>query len=231
MCVWEGGRTQPLLPFSVVGLDFTSLMNILGDLVRHDGSCLARVNNGFRKMWSRYFTGAGSRQGKQLPPSIRIQDINRTCWPGFAFRCSWRQMNTELVSRTDKQQRRLYGCALAHRMRADETMEQFMNRRKHAALTEVRRHGKWSWKAAVRIVLWDLHLPRNHSGAWVCGLRNWKGDIWLRTRRMLMNPVSISVALRELAVLQGIPGPGGTKAFNSLWSSRTGVSCAHAGYT
>ena len=137
----------------------------------------------------------------------------------FAFRCSWRQMNTELVSRTDKQQRRLYGCALAHRMRADETMEQFMNRRKHAALTEVRRHGKWSWKAAVRIVLWDLHLPRNHSGAWVCGLRNWKGDIWLRTRRMLMNPVSISVALRELAVLQGIPGPGGTKAFNSLWTS------------
>ena len=128
--------------------------------------------------------------GKQLPPSIRTQDINKTCWPGFAFRCSWRQMNTELVSRTDKQQRRLYGCALAHRMRADETMEQFMNRRKHAALTEVRRHGKWSWKAAVRIVLWDLHLPRNHSGAWVCGLRNWKGDIWLRTRRMLMNSVS-----------------------------------------
>ena len=108
-------------------------------------------------------------------------------------------------SAIDAQQRRLF--VLAQRLVPDtgETPENFARRRGREAGSLCTQYGRWSVRAARRCLTWQEHIIRNHAGAWLGHLLGWSDAFFLRSRRQLMNSLSVFAGTLGLRTWVGHP--------------------------
>ena len=132
-----------------------------------------------------FFANCASKTGRPLSVATRFALLNRSVVPILQHRdtrwppCAQRQQDIDTL------QRRMISSIVRAKPTAGEPAADFVRRRNRETTRHMNRIGKWSTKHLDRVLAWDSHLrrPRN-SSSWAASLLDYKGEDWLRQRRL-----------------------------------------------
>ena len=128
-----------------------------------------------------------------------------------------------MAATLDREQRRLTAAVLHTRRRPDEDHGTFARRRGREAAAAIPRTAVWSYRHAARVQTWAAHLRRPANAAsWPAMLIDWRGQAWLRERRLAEGSAS---ALGGRTATRSGPGQPATRWHDgvdasNLWLSR-----------
>ena len=127
----------------------------------------------------------------------------------FQMRPRWppqRQVAVEV----DRTQQKMAASVLRLPRLDNEDSESYVRRRGGATRSYCLQQGSWSHQWFKGAVAWDDHLSRprkNHT--WAAKLRNYRGKVWLMSRRALFAPAAAS----RTSPASVTAGRTGTRAF------------------
>ena len=109
----------------------------------------------------------------------------------FSFRASWWQWDLTLAGRVKRAQRKMLLDAMSYFKSDLESWDEFTNRKSRQCSALQAKFGFWRFELAARSLRWGEHVSRNHCNSWPGRLVKEKTGKWLRSRRILMQSVSV----------------------------------------
>lgn len=139
--------------------------------------------------------------------------LRRAVRPVLDFYNTRWALTTQLLSEVDRAQRRMVAVLLGARKEPAETPEGFARRRARQAGQLAAREGLWSERCAMRVIAWNHYLRRDRNqNSWPVRLLQWRGEEWLRQRRVQQNSESVFAGRTATRLCAGRCIAGGTTA-------------------
>ena len=185
-------RGQPLPSEPPTGWKRGDFFDVLGHRLCPSAGDEADWREACRRLWRRYWGGAGGRRGKGLDWLSRWRDVCRCCWPVLACRAGRWCWGPGLAKRVDALQSKILVLLQGERRRAHEDINAFCLRRARRAKHDAWRSGLWSEAVARRICSWRDHVARDSAGrgSWAARAVAVRDAAWLAARRRQVGSAS-----------------------------------------